>query len=174
MEWCCATQFRPYYVLSLISYYDRTLNMSGFYNERHHGKGPIDGAGGAVKNVVFRDATSEKCTINLPKEFTEYADKRGESITTLYFPEWKLFEGPNEVAKAPKIPQTLQVHKVMRHMSINGISYLEFFYLVSDKKPFFTQYYRKECDPEICGHEGMYVEDGGHCAKCREVENGLD
>ena len=61
--------------------------MSGFYNERHHGKGPIDGAGGAVKNVVFRDATSEKYTINLPKEFTEYADKRGESITTLYFPE---------------------------------------------------------------------------------------
>ena len=89
----CATQFRPYYVLSLISYYDRTLNMSGFYNERHHGKGPIDGAGGAVKNVVFRDATSGKCTINLPKEFTEYADKRGESITTLYFPECKLFEG---------------------------------------------------------------------------------
>ena len=97
-----------------------------------------------------------------------------DPITTLYLPECELFVEPNKVAKAPKIPQALQVHKVIRHMSKNGILHLEFFYLASDEKPFFTQFYRMEGDPEICGNEGMDAEDGSHCAKCREAENGSD
>ena len=111
--------------------------MLWFCNERHYGKGSMDGVGGTVKNVVFRDAKYGKCTI---KEFAEYADERVESTTTLYLPKCKLFVEPNEVAKESKVPQTLQVHKVIRHMSKYSISYLEFF---------FTQYYRKECDPKI-------------------------
>ena len=67
----CATQFRSCYVFSLMSCYDRTLNMSWFYNERNHWKGPMDGVDGTVKNVVFRNAKSRKCTINSPKEFAE-------------------------------------------------------------------------------------------------------
>ena len=42
--------------------------------------------------------------------------------------------------------------------------------MASAEKPFFTEYYRKEGDPEICGHDGMDVEDEGHCAKCREAK----
>lgn len=44
--------------------------------------------------------------------------------------------------------------------------------MASAEKPFFTEYYRKEGDPEICGHDGMDVEDESHCAKCKEAENG--
>ena len=47
------------------------------------------------------------------REFAEYADERVKSSTTLYLPKCKLFVEPNEVAKEPKIPQTLQVHKVI-------------------------------------------------------------
>ena len=25
-----------------------------YYNERHHGKGPMDGVGGTVKNMIFQ------------------------------------------------------------------------------------------------------------------------
>ena len=164
----------PCYNFSLMSYCDGTKNMSWFYNERHHGKGPMDGVGGTVKKVVFRDAKFGKCTIISPKEFSEYADKKVESIDTLFSPECELFVEPNEVAKAPKIPQTLQVHKVIIHMSKNGMLYLKFFYLASYEKPVFTQYYRKEGDPEICGDEGMDVEDQSHCVKCREAENRSD
>ena len=148
--------------------------MYWFYNERHHGKGPMDGVGGTANNVVFRDAMPGKCRINSPKELADYGDKRTEFVITVYLPECELFVEPNEVAKAPKIPQTLQVHKVIRHMSANGILYLQLFCLASDEKPFFTQCYRKEGDPEIYGHEVMDVEDGSHCAKCREAENGSD
>ena len=170
----CASQFRSCYVFSLMSCYDRTLNVSWFYNERHHGKGPMDGVGGTVKNVVFRDVKSGKCTITSPEEFADFANKRLESITTLYLPQCELFVEPSEVSKAPKIAQTLQVHKVVRHFSKNGIVYLKFYYLASDEKPFFTQYYRKECDPEVCGHDGLDGADENRCGKCGEAENGLN
>ena len=31
-------------------------SLTWSYNERHHGKGPMDGVGGTVKNVVFRSS----------------------------------------------------------------------------------------------------------------------
>ena len=62
----------------------------------------------------------------LAERVCKYANKRVESITTLYLPECKLFVEPNEVAKVPKIPQTLPVHKVIRHMSKNVIVCLQF------------------------------------------------
>ena len=30
------------------------------YNERHHGKGPMDGVAGTVKNVIFSEVKSGK------------------------------------------------------------------------------------------------------------------
>ena len=83
----CASQFRSCYVFSLMSCYDRTLKVSWFYNERHHGKGPMDGVGGTVKNVVFQDVKSGKCTITSPEEFADFVNKSLESITTLYLPQ---------------------------------------------------------------------------------------
>ena len=93
----------------------------------------------------------------LTERVCKYANIRVESISTLHLPECKLFLQSNEVAKAPKIPQTFPVHKVIRHMSKNVIVCLQFFNLTSDQKFFFTQYHQKEGDPEICGHEGMNV-----------------
>ena len=46
----CASQFRTCYVFSLMSCYDVTFNMTWFYNERHHGKGLMDGVGRTVRN----------------------------------------------------------------------------------------------------------------------------
>ena len=115
-----------------------------------------------------------QCTVNSRKEIAEYADKRVESITTLYSPECKLFVEPNVVAKVLNIPQTLQVDKVRRHTSKNGTLFLEFFCLTSDDKPSLTQDQRKEGDSEIRGHEGMDFKDESHRAKFREAENGSD
>ena len=46
----CAGQFRSRYVFSLLSIMDKTVNLGWYYNEQHHGKGPMDGVGGAIKN----------------------------------------------------------------------------------------------------------------------------
>ena len=48
----CASQFRSRFVFKLLAHYRPDLEMSWFYNGAHHGKGPMDGIGGTVKNVV--------------------------------------------------------------------------------------------------------------------------
>ena len=110
-----------------------------------------------LKRTLSLGIQSLKVHHQLTERVYKYANIRVESITSLYLQECKLFLEPNEVAKAPKIPQKFPVHKVMRHMSKNVIVCLQFFYLASDQKIFFTQYHQKEGDPEICGHEGMNV-----------------
>ena len=48
----CAAQFRSRYVFTLLSTLDTSLNLTWCYNERHHGKGPMDGIGGTLKNSI--------------------------------------------------------------------------------------------------------------------------
>ena len=38
--------------------------LSWFYNERHHGKGHMDGIGGTIKNVIFRKVKSGYAIVN--------------------------------------------------------------------------------------------------------------
>ena len=110
-----------------------------------------------LKGTLSLGIQSMKVHHQPTERVSKYANIRVESITTLNLPECKLFLQSNVVAKAPKIPQTFPVHKVIRHMSKNVIVCLQFFNLSSDQKFFFTQYHQKEGDPEICGHEGMNV-----------------
>ena len=74
----------------------------------------MDGIAGTVKNVVFRHVKSGKSLINTPKEFSTYADKIVDGVTSLYLAADEVLEEPAETEKAPKIPQTLQIHKVKR------------------------------------------------------------
>ena len=79
----CAAQFRSRYVFFLLSKYEVSINLSWFYNERHHGKGSMDEIVGTLKNAVYRDVKSGKAIINDPKELTEYADKTIKGISSL-------------------------------------------------------------------------------------------
>ena len=79
-----------------------------------------------LKRTLSVGIQSLKVHHQLTKRVYKYANIRVDSITTLYLPECKLFLQPNEVAKAPKIPQTLPMHKVIRHMSKNVIVGLQF------------------------------------------------
>ena len=42
----CATQFRSRFVFIFLSTFDKSVNLTWYYKERHHGKGTIDGVGG--------------------------------------------------------------------------------------------------------------------------------
>ena len=49
--------FRPRSVFKLLaSTVLPNKSLTWCYNERHHGKGPMDGVGETVKNVVFRSS----------------------------------------------------------------------------------------------------------------------
>ena len=44
-------QFRSRFVFKLLANYRNSLKLQWNYNEAHHGKGPVDGIGGIIKNA---------------------------------------------------------------------------------------------------------------------------
>ena len=148
-----AAQFRSRYVFTLLTTMSRSVILNTHYNERHHGKGPMNGVGGTLKNIIFRDVMSEKCFIQNAEEFSNYANTVVNGITSVYLPQNNVLTEPDDIEEAPKIPETLSIHKVVRGFNEDGICYFKFYYLSKDSGPFFTQYYRKKDYPEVCGHE---------------------
>ena len=57
----CAAQFRSRF--KLLAEFAKEHTIAWYYNERHHGKEPMDGVGGTIKHRVFRDVRSEKVHI---------------------------------------------------------------------------------------------------------------
>ena len=131
----------------------RSVTPNWHYNERHHGKVSIDGVGGTLKNIIFRDVMSGKCFIQNAEEFSNYANTVANGITSAYLPQNDLLTELDNIEEAPKIPEALSIHKVVRGFNEDGICYFKFYYLSKDSGPFFTQYYRKKDYPEVCGHE---------------------
>ena len=144
-------QFRSRFVFMLLSTVDHAINLEWHYNEAHHGKGPMDGVGGTIKNLVFRAVKSGKVSVSDPEEFVKAPNDIVPSIRSIYMPIVDILEEPLEVANAPAIPETLQVRKVVREITKENIPLIKFFKLSRDDTPAYTQYYRPEKDPQVCG-----------------------
>ena len=57
----CGAQFRSRFVFKFLSSYRKDLIIEWNYNKAYHGKGPMYGIGGTIKNVVYRKVkTGEK------------------------------------------------------------------------------------------------------------------
>ena len=61
----CPSQFRSRFVFALMTH----------FNPDYTRKGPMDGVGGTVKNMIFQHVKSKKCVINGAIDFAEYANK---------------------------------------------------------------------------------------------------
>ena len=157
----CSAQFRSRFVFKLLAGINSSIKLTWCYNERHHGKGPMDGIGGTIKNCVYRDVMSGKCVINTPKEFADHVEKSVKGVTSLYLPVEDVLVEPDDIEVSPKIPETLQVHLVKRHFDQRNVPYLEFFKMATDTKPFFTQFY----EDGACGHQKIGADDN-HCGYC--------
>lgn len=169
----CASQFRSRFVFNLLLslYPEKILEWN--YNEAHHGKGPMDGIGGTLKNQVYQHVKSGRVVISTPKEFAVAANEFVPSISTMFLPVIDIPEEPENVKSAPSIPGTLTIHQIKRKKNDQGVWFLEFFKLSTESEPFFTQFYREETDPIVCGHDKF---DGGdnNCACCLDdyIEGG--
>ena len=132
---------------------DKTVNLRRHYNERHHGKGPTDDVGGSIRNRIYRYAMSYKCVTKSPNEFSNYANKVVNGITSLYLPEDDLLTKVDHIEEVLKIPETLSIHMLVRNFNEDSICSIQFFNLAVDIEPFFTQSYRMDGDPEVFGYE---------------------
>ena len=57
---------------------------------------------------------SNKCLIKNAKHFAEYANKTISGITSIYITINELLTDSDNIENAPKIPETLSIHKVTR------------------------------------------------------------
>ena len=89
------------------------MSVEWHYNEAHHGKGPMDGIGSTIKNLIYRKVLPEDVVIDTPKKFAEFANKIS-SVDCLSLSKEQLLKEPEEVVKAAPIPTILKIHKVKR------------------------------------------------------------
>ena len=168
----CSGQFRSRFVFFLLSRFELDHTIFWYYNERQHGKGPMDGVGGIIKHRVFRDVKSGKVAIKNAEHFVEYADTILSGITSLYIQIDEVLEEPEDIdTLSPKINGTLEVHKIFRSFSVDGVCKMEFFYTAADEQPIHVQYYKKDGDPDVCGHAELPLSYNPDqiCAECHGI-----
>ena len=169
----CAGQFRSRFVFSLLSQFAIGHTLFWYYNERHHGKGPMDGIGGTIKHRVFRDVKSEKVNIRNAEHsfisFASYADTILKGIKSLYMSleVLEVLIEPENVGNALKIPGTLEIHKIGRSFNSDGVCKLNFYHTAVDESPFHVQWYRKNGDPEVHPELPLSFDPSMTCVKCR-------
>ena len=141
-------------------------SLCWFYNERHHGKGPMDGVGGTIKNVIFRKVKSGQIVVHTPKEFSDAAMKFVPSIITVYLPRSDEIVEPESIHQAPSILETLSIHKFVRHINDRGDCTIEYFMTAVDQEALHTQWYNKAGDV-VYGH-GKSDKSDNECSPCGE------
>ena len=112
----CSAQFRSRFVFRLLTEdLFHGVKLTWNYNEKSLGKGPMDGVGGTVKNIIFRKVKLGFVTIDSLFEFHQAILKFVLSIKSVYLPDTDVLnDSENIEQKSKKIPQTLKVHHVER------------------------------------------------------------
>ena len=110
----------------------------------------MDGIGGTIKNVVYRQVKSERVTINSASDFFETANRFVPSVTTLFQRKSEIFPESDDIKKAPSIPSTLKIHKLVRTSTHNGAEIQKF---LSDSKRtlFCAKVFEIQCKMWPCG-----------------------
>ena len=134
-------------------------SLCWFYDERHHGKVPMDDVGGTIKNVIFRKVKSGQIVVHTPKEFSDAAMKFLPSIITVYLSRSNEIVKPESIHQAPSIPETLSIHKSFRQINDRGDCSIGFF-KTAVGQAFHTQWYNKASDV-VCGHKESNKSDNG-------------
>ena len=94
----CSVQFRSCFVIRLLTenFLDN-VELTWNYNEKGHGKGPMDGAGETVKNIIFRKVESGFVTIDSPFEFHQSILKFVPSLKSVYLPDTDVLNEPENI-----------------------------------------------------------------------------
>ena len=174
----CSVQYRSKYVFTLTSLFPSSFNVTRYYNERHHGKSPMDGDGGCVKNVVYRAVMAGREVIKTSDEFAKCADRLVKGIHCVYQPIKEMLEKTGYIKEAPYSTnmQILKVHKAHRVITRNGFHCMQLYFIATDGESFHNQWYKKDDGIEPCGNFDLVGNDRINtiCAKCFDGEKEED
>lgn len=121
MEWmmCITVQIETFFLVS--EPFPPWKKIEWQFNEAHHGKGPMDGVGGTIKNKVFREVKSGRFTITSPKKFSNAAERLVSKIVSIYLSINEIIEDPSYVKDSPIITNTLKIYTFPRKIHKNAI-----------------------------------------------------
>ena len=126
----CSAQFRSRFLFKLPSTVDSSLSITWGYKERHPGKDPMDGIGGALTNCIYRDVMSGKYVTDTPQQLADHADKTITGTTSLYLPEEEVLVEPEDSsAKCSDLRHSLFMISKGKATSILKISIYPFYTL---------------------------------------------
>ena len=76
---------------------------------------------------------------------------------------------PGNIENSPKIPENLSINKVTRSFNEDNTYFIDFLCVANGDGLFFTQFYWKDDDPEICGYESLSLlfDVDGKCTVCK-------
>ena len=145
-----AAQLSSRFALKLTSSYRPYFLINWHYNKTHHSKDSIDGAGGTIKNLVFRRLKLRQTIINLAEDFCKAANQFIPSITML-FQIWDVvLNEPYDIEEAPIIPGTLTIRRFTQcPPTATGETQINFFFLLNSKELCCT---RKNASKKSCEH----------------------
>ena len=147
----CASQFRSRFVFHLTLFFPESYQVIRYCNERHQGKGPMDGIGGCVKSMVFRAVLSEKVVIYSPGNFARYADNNLKGVSVLFMPTSEITEEPEFFRETPYVESmcALKVHMLKSFKTKGGFYCLQFFKIATADNAFYNHWYRRPDDLTI-------------------------
>ena len=105
------------FVFCLLTEIQKDVDIVWHYFEARHGKGPMDGIGGTIKNMVFKKVLSGSTVINTPKEFAEFTNTVS-TISCLYLPNEDLLQEPDYVKDCTPIPRMTRMKSMTKHAAI--------------------------------------------------------
>ena len=73
----------------------------------------------------------------------------------MYLPAEDVLIEPNDIEASLRIKDTLQIHMIKRFFDGQNVSYLQFFKMATDERPFFTKFYGEGA----CGHQKIAADD---------------
>ena len=99
----CSAQFRSRFVFRLLTedFFDGG-KFTWNDNKKSHGKGPMDGVGGTVKNIIFRKVKSGFVTIDSPFEFRQAILKFFPSIRSVFLIDTDALNEPENIEQESK------------------------------------------------------------------------
>ena len=152
----CASQFRWRYVFNLLTH----IHPRWHYNKAHHGKDPMDGTGGTVKNLVYQQSFISKCSYQHSSRIRRIC-KLNHQCWLSVLDKSEFIQKPEEVSKATPISSTLKVHKVS-HVRNGSHSFSnQFFKLSEHLEPFHVETYGVQC-----AHSANNINDESLCNNC--------
>ena len=102
------------------------------------------------------------------EHFTVYVGSILNNITSLYMPVEEALEEPENVNNSLRITCSLEVHKITRTFSTDGICNMTFYYTAVNENPFHEKWYKQDGDPDICGQVELQLSYNPHltCGDC--------